>query len=417
MSQALVSLVGTSPIPILLAHYDLCEEGMDHILVASSDTFTYAEAIQKLTGCRPPEKIMSEKDPKGCIEQLRSLRESYPEGTLFHLNYTGGTKAMVAGGLVAFGQNKAGSWYLDESENIWRSLDGQVQPSVLRLTLPQIAGLHGYSTIPSERVLDPSLKELRDYLVTWWQIRDDRAELNPINRNPRLREDGALLEKLASSAFRKSLSGAVRKGQPTPQAQAVLRLIERLPETAGSVFPLCDLSRLRQAVGRINGSLANALDYRHPGGAAVQAAASYLTGSCLEDLVIKGFEESGLLIGCQILGSTIIHPTGKTDPRFHRELDICIIRPNGLIVVSVTACTDKKTVQHKMEEALTLAKEVGGYSAKAVVISGASKRDLEILRRVNKVAANVRPTGCETLKLLLEGKYKAFAQAALGGLI
>lgn len=416
MSQVLVSLVGTSPIPILLAHYDLRTEGMDHILVHSGGTILYAEAVQELTGSGRPKKIIHEKDPKACIEQLRQIRDSYPAGTIFHLNYTGGTKAMVAGGLVAFGQNRAGSWYLDESENKWHSLDGEVKPSAHKMSIAEIARLHGYSTISSARVLSPSLKDLTAFLKTWWHIGGGFAKLVPMSKSM-LGSDASAISRLTDSTFRKKFTEAAASGADPKLVSKTLRLVSRLPEIALRAFPNCDVSLLQGAVDRLQGQPRFALDHEHPDGAIVLDAATYLNGSCLEDLVIKGFEESGLLKDCHIHGSTIVHPLGKPAKLNHRELDICIIKPNGLIVVSVTACTDKKTVQRKMEEALTLVKEVGGYSAKAVVVSGASKRDLEILKMVNKVAANVRPTSCETLKLLLEGKYKGFTQEALGGIL
>lgn len=416
MAQVLVSLVGTSPIPILLAHHDLRTDGMDHILVHSGGTILYAEAIQELTGSGCPKKIIHEKEPKACIDQLRQIRDSYPEGTIFHLNYTGGTKAMVAGGLVAFGQNRAGSWYLDESENKWHSLNGEVKPSSYEMSIDEIARLHGYSTIPSERVLSPSLEDLTAFLKTWWNIGGGFANQIPMNKSV-LGKDASAISKLTESSSRKSFAKAIASGADPNLVRKTLELIARLPEIALKAFPNCDVSLLQGAVDRLQGQPWSALDHEHPDGAMVLDAATYLNGSCLEDLVIKGFEESGLLKDCKIHGSTIVHPLGKPDKFNHRELDICIIKPNGLIVVSVTACTDKKTVQRKMEEALTLVKEVGGYGAKAAVISGASARDLKILKMVNKVAANVRPSGCGTLKLLLEGKYKGFTQEALGGLI
>lgn len=404
MPSVLISLVGTSPIPILLAHHDLCQDAMAHHLVASHETNRYAVAVRDVTN-DPRIQITNidhEKEPHLIVEQLNDICNGYPNGTSFILNYTGGTKAMVAASLVAFSRRAPeGCWYLDESSNTWRRLNGETRQSRHSMSLNEIGRLHGFQVTASDRIISPGRAELTNYIGGWWAqgarywSLQDRGQVWAfqvlrILNNPRER---ARVDDLAA-------------------------MVQRLPQSAGAIFPRCDLTNLQQAVNQtIGGGALHDLDYRIQAHQRVLAAVTYLDGACLEDLVIMGFQGSGLLNHCAIHGSTVIQPLGDNNAFHQRELDVCIAKPNGLIVVSVTANTDKKVVQRKMEEALTLARDLGGYSAKAVVVSAASNRSLEALKRVNLAAAGVRPTGCQALQLLLNGQDMAFTQMVLGGMI
>ena len=148
--QAVVSLVGEQPIPVLLPLLHMKPEVA--ILVHSERTESQARRVRALISDRIDAQLLCVKaydvrDTQVKVEE--GLQRYTLPGREIWLNFSGGTKPMVLGGFVAAARNGVGLLYLESERGKsilyrYRVASGEVEPAGDPEELPSLLNIKTY---------------------------------------------------------------------------------------------------------------------------------------------------------------------------------------------------------------------------------------------------------------------------------
>jgi len=414
-SKNLVLLIGTNPLPNYIVAYYFIDKNPNLRTIwllhsedthCQSGTRDYAESLKRLIEKKFPSKIgkitivldnLHIKD----VGKSSSVQEAVKKGILdklqygdsVHLNYTGGTKAMVTHTYVVFEQNKKGLHmsysYLDSRKHQIRMDDGNNPEKDLReivkMGFDELIELHGFR----RKNEDGNDKEIFKEAV-------DRFS--------------QMMEKGTIDNFYNSESGYNRKffmtekGEP---AKKYSKLTDDNKKRLSELEPNEELKTINDSMPEdyrlfINGKFIEGMENEK-----FKRALRFLDGFWLEHYVSDVLEEE-----FDILSNWVINKEGWGENNF--ELDVILMSGYQLTGISCTTSDEKYLCKTKGFEIILRTRQIGGDEAKAVLITRmgeekASNLEKELMLDTGTGKSNIKVLGKNDLKKeILQSKIKDF---------
>lgn len=377
----LASLVGSSPLPILLGCRDLATQGSQHLLICSRATEPTAKKIAQRLGEDCLILVLNDpKDPAAILRDFDAWSGHFAAGRTA-LNYTGGTKPMSAAAVACLAQAAGGAlWYLDETTNHYRNFEGRSLPASMVESVEEVLTLHDWEGRVRQPWLSPGWQDL-------CRLYDSACGLDE-KGHKKLKSDGELLGKSVAGALsflpdNQKLSALCKKwstgGGGGEEWQAVCGFAKEALPLIQRLFPSC-AAEIKSKDWPILAPGSPISSFWDPELAVLKEGAAFLQGMWLECFVRKGLEKAFEGHPEEIKEGWEIWPADskmKDQPdrnRDKREVDGVILRQNGLTFVSVTRADRQAALRSKLYEAISLAGAAGGPLAKAVVAAPAGAK-------------------------------------------
>jgi hypothetical protein len=352
----MVALVGESPLPLYLSLRQFLAEGGKAILLHSARTEPQARAI--LSALEPSRRCILRLlpdpfNPTAVLAEARSIVAATPNALL---DFTGGTKVMSAFSLVAWRERGAPHVYLEEARNLFHTTDEGETPLVdVGMTVREMAALHGFRPRATGAPRLAMSSADVSAIFSLWRTR--RAAVDISGRSKFQQRDVA-------AEFDWSL-------ELRPQWLYALRVLTS--ETA---------SRWRSLSVPVDAADYERSEFR-------QAFRFFACSQWLEYLIaelvlsLSSDPASRLLLGdrprkpavdpsaleTQAEYEPAAEPSRPTEPRNFFEVDVVCVTGNRLRLVSVTTATAVGMCKSKLQQAIFRAKQLGGPSAVACLVS------------------------------------------------
>lgn len=384
-TSVLFSLVGGSAIPVLLGAKDLLSPDGVHHLICSPETRNIAERTRDILvhDCPPQHhprdfcrisELRSAKDPQAILEDLEQMAHGI-QGRPHKLHYTGGTKAMSAVALVVFANAPEGAWYLDPATNTYHGFGGAKVHSNSLASLDETLYLHGFKCRPSGSFLNPSWMEMKQYMEA------SRNSPSPPNlgfkfRDQSVDEWNGLLDIAREFTGNREVADRIEQwktGEGLDVWQAARQLADIVNDKLEGAFPSAKV-QLADRGWPLNLSDEPPSSIEDPLLQSLREGIKFILTTWLEEFVCQGIRHAMKGRDIEVYEShnlwrESLEVNGQIDLRSTHEVDVLLVRPNGLTIVSVTKSAGSTAVREKMSEAVLLAHQIGGNLANAVVVS------------------------------------------------
>lgn len=382
-TPVLVSLVGRSPIPILIGCRDLAPADASHLLVCTPQTEGHARRISLALGSSSCEVLVLEdgKSPHLVLQQLEEWTDRNKDSDLI-LNYTGGTKAMSAASVACLAASSGSEmWYLDESSNTYRSFLGETLQAGLIQSVEEVLFLHGWAGRARPPFISPTWKELCAFY-------DEGQQVSEASGQRLLKREVDRFDPVAARVIdllpdNRRLSGLIKDfARTSPQSlisnqnwRDICDFNQNLPQLISQFFPSCS-GIFRSKKSTFFDPSSPWTSRKDPGLKFLKEAATFLQGGWLEEFVRQGMGRAleGRVEAVQ--AAYEIWPD-KNDVPWHelakerREVDSLILRSNGLTLVSVTRSVNSSALREKLYEAMSVVQAMGGDLGSALVVAPA----------------------------------------------
>ncbi len=421
-AQVLVSLVGRSPIPILIGCRDLAPDGCSHLLVCTDQTKVHADRIRKVIADQESEILVLEdgKNPQLILSQLEGWLVSRGKAEII-LNYTGGTKAMAAASVACLAAAADGElWYLDESSNTYRSFQGENFPAGSVVSVDEVLSLHGWNGKPNYSVIYPSWKELCDFYDSGLKVNEkgyrsikkeserfDYLEAFVIDLLP----DNQRMSRIVSSWKEWHQDGRTASLPYQEEWEKICEFHDLMPSLVEKHFPSCS--------GVFQSKKAVKFDRENPwtrkndwAGEFLKSMAVFFQGIWLEEFVRQGIKRAFIGRAEEITDAYEIWPeeedlSAQKILVTRREVDSLILRENGITLVSVTRSGHSSSLREKLYEGITIAQSIGGDMAVAFVVAPASEDQIISASLDSDASQKGRIMGWELLDAMRAGDDEA----------
>jgi hypothetical protein len=357
----LVSLVGESPIPVLLGCRDLGGSGVRHLLVHSETTHSIAkhiaDSIERLGAQAECLPLTDPNDPRDVIGSLTEwLGQNHPGEIRLH--FTGGTKAMVAGAIIALSQTSRPSdlWYLDHLSHSYRPLEGSKRPGSELSSISETTRLHGWVMQEEEPFCRPDWEVLTQRFMEWTP--DIQGRRTVLSDEARYGKFHTVISDLASNVKRRSLVET--------RWESVRQFAVQLPILVRSHFG-CEIRSDWE--GEAAASLRDAPDLRSPVVNDLSQAAAFLQGCWLEELVRQGLARALGPEASRVSGPCLLRPIHSRRSARGSEVDAIFLADRGLVFISVTKSWNQASVREKMNEVQNVSGKVAGPLALRRVVA------------------------------------------------
>lgn len=383
----LILLVGTNPLPNLVVAKFFIEKNwkLKKIwFVYSNNTSTYKEEIKK--SIQEYEKTLSDRkkvsfededielsDVRNSKKIKREIKDKIVDkvdkNSKIHLNYTGGTKAMVIHSYRtlenAFKENISFSYLDSEKFRIFDDEDDYISNDLresIKITFDEMIKLHNYEKSKKEdvkSVINNSIPVIEEIFSNEDKFKEFFFSENNSGYDRKMFENktkkGELAEKrseLEVSLFEKFIPNAIFK-----------KLLNSFPEE----YKLFDQ----------NWKLKEKIDNKK-----IEFLIGFLDGKMLEYYVYKTLEEKNVLDLSkknEFLLSSQVYKEKKGNQDI--EIDLTFIKGYQLYAISCTTSPDKSVAKSKGFEVIHRSKQLGGEEAKSILITTLDDDKKETLQK------------------------------------
>ncbi|HEY89046.1 MAG TPA: DUF1887 family protein [Thermoflexia bacterium] len=337
-TKQLFLLVGTNPLPNLVAAQLLLQPGGTVYLIYSDETFQIAE---RLRACLEVNVELLRVDPTNAQHIFRTVTRKL-RGNMgsVGLHYTGGTKAMAVHAYRAV-ESACGNWiprpvysYLDAKDFVLR-IDPEHYEQVLFDVTPkleELAALHGARLRQNHPQREESL----------WGVQTATALANSAPR-------GSL------EAWRRWFDTlSAQFGRPLPEAVK----LPQAPQLAEVRAALRQDLQLSPEATVLPPEVVTSLKTKH----------KWFNGEWLEHYVLAQLLEVAAEVQVHDCGMSLATDQRRGKADFDFEFDVAAMRGYQFFGISCTTSTNKNVAKQKLFEAYLRARQLGGDEARVGLV-------------------------------------------------